>query len=153
MTACVSKEADAARLDWAAALHDVSGGHWHAAVGRFYYAAFHATTALLLAKTGRRAKTHAGHAALMAQMVQDAPDEWSKEHLASLNQLMRMRHEADYFTTSSITSGASTLARDLAGSIVSVCLSHPLVVQAELSAQAGSAAPHPSDEESGFKLG
>ena len=80
--------------DLTVARRDRDGGFPRHAVSRAYYAAFHAAVAALAVK-GERPKTHAGvRTRFGALFVQDGPFE--KRHSRTLDELARLRNDADY---------------------------------------------------------
>ena len=137
MLSCIRQEVESARLDWQGAASTMDVGLWHVAVGRFDYAAFHAVTALLMARTGKRAKTHKGFLHLAADFAKRFPDELGEASIDGLRELMEMRHRADYLAPPSITQKHAALAQNLAEPIVNACLGHPLLLDGDESAPVG----------------
>ena len=67
-----------------------------------YYVAFHATEALLLARTGRIAKTHTGLRTALAHMLHDAGDE-NRPLLTFLARAYKYKELSDYGVGASAT--------------------------------------------------
>ena len=114
MLACVRQEVASARMDWQAAIDTMEMDHWHVAVGRFYYAAFHAATALLLAKTRKRAKTHQWLHRMAGKLSKQFSDELGGAPLTGLGKLMDMRHQAEYLAPPATTQAHALSAQSLA---------------------------------------
>ncbi|MDT0632847.1 HEPN domain-containing protein [Rubrivirga litoralis] len=94
MTGSVPDLLALAHDDLVVARRDRDGGFSRHAASRAYYAVFHAAVAALAAR-GERPKTHAGvRTRFGALFVQGGPFE--KRHSRTLDELARLRNDADY---------------------------------------------------------
>ena len=95
-----------------------------------YYAAFHAAEALLVARTGRIAKTHSGLRTALAQLLRDG-DSDDREMLSFLARAYKYKEVSDYsvgLTTKITLADAETVidgARKFLESVIEMLAADP----------------------------